>query len=439
MKRILATTALTASLCMPAFAQDAQTTEDNMAPEAGAEMQAEGGFIQSADEQNVMASDFIGKRVYAMAEDAEYGDEGIADAQEGWEDIGEVSDVIMTRAGEIQGVIVDVGGFLGIGEKPVALTMDSLELVSDSNSPGDYFVTVTSTREALDQAPAYERMDPAAEGMEQAAAEGDATVAEEAPTEEMAEGDAAMEGENADMAEETADAGEAVEDTAEEAGDEMAEAGEAMEETGEEATEEMAEAGESVEQSAEEAGDEMAEAGEAVENTAEEAGDEMAEAGEAVEETGEEATEEMAEAGENAEDAMTPETDMAEGDAAAVEGESEMMAEGETDGQNMEGFEREGFSQVMVTDLSSDDLTGLPVYDPSDNRVGEISEVLISADGVVTDAVIDVGGFLGIGEKPVAISFEGISLQQQTEGEELRAYVNTTEEQLESFPEYDGG
>ncbi|MCO6381829.1 PRC-barrel domain-containing protein [Oceanicola sp. 502str15] len=428
MKRILATTALTASLAMPVFAQDTTAPETNTAPENG-------GFIQTADPQDVMASDFIGKRVYAMSEDAAVAEEGVAEADAAWEDIGEVSDVILARTGEVEGVIVDVGGFLGIGEKPVALTMDSLNLVPDSNSPGTYFVTISSSREALDQAPAFEATQPAE--MEQAEA-ADGTVAtplEETPGEEvdMAEGD--------DV---TADPMAADPNSSEEM-TEMAEAGDnAADEAEAEMNEEVADAEATMEEAGDTASEEMAEAGDAMEEAGDEAQEEMAEAGETVEAAGDEAQEEMAEAGDTADESMIAEEEVAEGDAAeetvAPEAAETDMAEAPADDAGtMEGFTRDGYSEVMVTELSSEDLSGLPVYDSEDNRVGEISEVLISSDGMVTDAVIDVGGFLGIGEKPVAISFDGISLQKQAEGDDLRAYVNTTEEQLKSFPEYEGG
>ncbi len=442
MKRILATTALTASLCMPAFAQDTTAPESTTNAEAGTEVMADSGFLTTADAQNVMASDFIGKRVYAMSEEMEYGEEGVAQAEAEWEDIGEISDVILARSGEVQGVIVDIGGFLGIGEKPVALTMDSLQLVTDSDSPGDYFVTVASSREALDQAPAFEYSDSAAE-MEQAEA-ADGTVAEpleETPGEEAEMAETGDNAADAEMTEEVADAETDMEQAGEEAEAEMAEAGEEAEAAGEAVQEEVAEAGDAVEETAEEAGEEMAEAGAEVDAAADEAGEEMAEAGAEVDAAGDEAEAEMAEAGTEmeatGEEAEAEMAEAADGTEAAVEGETE-MADASDEG-DMTGFSREGYSEVMVTELSSEDLTGLAVYDPEDNRVGEISEVLISSDGVVTDAVIDVGGFLGIGEKPVAISFKGISLQKQSDGDELRAYVNTTEEQLESFPEYEDG
>jgi len=43
------------------------------------------------------------------------------------EDVGEIQDVIIDRNGKVKEVIVDVGGFLGIGQKSVAISMDDLE------------------------------------------------------------------------------------------------------------------------------------------------------------------------------------------------------------------------------------------------------------------------------------------------------------------------
>ena len=44
--------------------------------------------------------------------------------------VGDVNDVLFDKSGKIVGVIVGVGGFLGIGEKKVAIDMSALEPVS---------------------------------------------------------------------------------------------------------------------------------------------------------------------------------------------------------------------------------------------------------------------------------------------------------------------
>jgi sporulation protein YlmC with PRC-barrel domain len=48
------------------------------------------------------------------------------------------------------------------------------------------------------------------------------------------------------------------------------------------------------------------------------------------------------------------------------------------------------------------------VYDPNDKKIGEIMDVLIEPSGQANTAIIGVGGFLGAGEKDVAVKFDAI-------------------------------
>jgi len=48
------------------------------------------------------------------------------------------------------------------------------------------------------------------------------------------------------------------------------------------------------------------------------------------------------------------------------------------------------------------------VYDPSDNKIGEIADVLIDKDGKIEVFMVSVGGFLGVGEKDVAVPFSAV-------------------------------
>src|SRR4029453_5823700 len=47
------------------------------------------------------------------------------------------------------------------------------------------------------------------------------------------------------------------------------------------------------------------------------------------------------------------------------------------------------------------------VYDQGNNKIGDVDDVLLGADGKITALVIGVGGFLGIGEKNVIVPFTG--------------------------------
>ena len=48
-------------------------------------------------------------------------------------------------------------------------------------------------------------------------------------------------------------------------------------------------------------------------------------------------------------------------------------------------------------------LIGASVYDPNDQKIGAVDELVLNPDGKVADVVIGVGGFLGAGEKHVAV------------------------------------
>ena len=56
--------------------------------------------------------------------------------------------------------------------------------------------------------------------------------------------------------------------------------------------------------------------------------------------------------------------------------------------------------------------------------------------GSIEAVVVDVGGFLGVGEKPVALQFDALNIQKDVDGD-MRLMVNATQEQLQGAPSYD--
>jgi sporulation protein YlmC with PRC-barrel domain len=58
---------------------------------------------------------------------------------------------------------------------------------------------------------------------------------------------------------------------------------------------------------------------------------------------------------------------------------------------------------VTVTDYYKQN-----VYDPSDQKIGEIKDVLIDNQGKVAALIIEVGGFIGAGAKDVAVPFTDV-------------------------------
>ena len=55
-------------------------------------------------------------------------------------------------------------------------------------------------------------------------------------------------------------------------------------------------------------------------------------------------------------------------------------------------------------------LIGTTVVGPNNESIGDVNDVLMERDGHAAAVIVGVGGFLGIGEKDVAISFDHIEL-----------------------------
>jgi sporulation protein YlmC with PRC-barrel domain len=250
-----------------------------MALVLGTAASAQDLFRTEMDPIAIAASDFIGKRVYA-AETAIDSDE-YAGVQQGWNDIGEINDVILTRDGKIDAVLVDIGGFLGMGERQVALGMENIRFVSDSATAedlSDFFLVVSADRTTLESAPEYMR-----------------TSAMMTSSTEVAD---------ATTADETADGARAV----------------------------------------------------------------------------------------------------------------------------------DGYASVESGSITLEQLMGVRVYGPNDEDVGEISDLVLDAKGTPAQVIVDVGGFLGMGEKPVAIDVTELQFLQANEGGMFRAYIRMTQDQLETLP-----
>lgn len=97
----------------------------------------------------------------------------------------------------------------------------------------------------------------------------------------------------------------------------------------------------------------------------------------------------------------------------------------------------EGQALTQAKVANADDLIGAAVIGYQDEELGEVSDVVVSDNGMVKSYIIDVGGFLGIGEKPVALDAENLDIRKSAEGE-LRIYTDYTSKQLEAMPEYSG-
>lgn len=264
MKQLLATTALSLVL----LAGNAYAA--NVAPVTTYEVQP----------TDIQASKFIGMRVYSTEKEVAADGTVTAENQKEWDDIGEINDVILSRKGEVKAVVVGVGGFIGIGEKNVAVAMKDIKFVQNGDSKDDYFLVINSNKQMLTDAPAYTTS--------------------------------------------AADKGTAA-----------------------------------------------------------------------------------------------PETDKR---TALVRPE----------------VTREGYKQPEVKDLTSETLVGARVYGAKDEDVGEVSKLVLNPDGTVKQLVLDIGGFLGLGEHRVAVALDEVNIMRNEKGDDVRVYVNSDKETLKALPTYNG-
>ncbi|MEI4196424.1 PRC-barrel domain-containing protein [Roseovarius sp. E0-M6] len=324
MKRLLTTAATALVLGSAAYA-------DNHGAMSGYTYNAETDFY---------ASDLIGMDVYRSDRDMAPQTEINAEAVGDWDNIGEINDLIVSNDGEVQFAIVGVGGFLGIGEKSVAVKMDNIKVLHEKGEGDGRYLLVALSQEQLEDAPSFER-------------EGD--MMNGADTEGNMDTDTEGDMDNAEM-------------NSDQNASDMSD-------------EEMAQADTETEQSSENMGDEAEQSMQATDDT----------------------------------EAATTRPLLAR-----------------------PNVQREGYAEVTeVDELTSDALVGQAVYGENDDSVGEIGNLLLDDAGNVDRAVINVGGFLGLGEKPIAVTFDELQILRDGGGD-LRVYIDSTEDQLEEQPEYEG-
>jgi len=99
------------------------------------------------------------------------------------------------------------------------------------------------------------------------------------------------------------------------------------------------------------------------------------------------------------------------------------------------GGDQQNLTPAKDSMLSADNLTNRTVYSADNQNIGEVGDVLLKKDGTIAAVVLDVGGFLGIGEKPVAIAFNDLKVMAD-QSNNLYLYTKFTKNQLESAPTF---
>jgi sporulation protein YlmC with PRC-barrel domain len=84
----------------------------------------------------------------------------------------------------------------------------------------------------------------------------------------------------------------------------------------------------------------------------------------------------------------------------------------------------------------ADDLIGTDVKSRvGEKDIGKINDLILDKDGQVVAVIVDVGGFLGMGSKSVAIDWQAVERTVDADGKHV-LHVNATEQTLKDTPEY---
>jgi sporulation protein YlmC with PRC-barrel domain len=353
-RNLLATTAIATLLSTMAYAQDT-TAPAPAAPDPTVQAPAEAPVARA---DGHLATNLIGETVYnGTGDDAE--------------NIGEVNDIVIGSAGEIESLVIGVGGFLGLGEKNVAVNYAEVDW---AERDGDRWLVVPTTKEQLEAQADFDRRayDPApatTAGTEPPPAGGQtATAPAPAPAEPTAPAD-----------DQTATA--------------------------------------------------PAEPAPADDQTATAPADPAAPADD---QTATAPADPAAPADDQTATAPADPAAPADDQTAAAPADPAAPA---TDQTTTAAVDKSKLTEMPAGEITSEALVGTTVYGANDEMIGEIGDVVLEGEKV-DSIIVDVGGFLGVGEKKVAVAMDNLAFMTDADGNKY-LYTGFTKEQLDAQPAYD--
>ncbi|TPN49313.1 MULTISPECIES: PRC-barrel domain-containing protein [unclassified Mesorhizobium] len=101
-------------------------------------------------------------------------------------------------------------------------------------------------------------------------------------------------------------------------------------------------------------------------------------------------------------------------------------------------IDKSALTEMPIGELRGEDLKGTTVYGANDAKVGEIGDVVLTPDNKPDAVIVDVGGFLGIGSKEVAVGMDNLKFMTDKNGKKY-LYTTFTKEQLQAQTAYDKG
>ena len=86
-------------------------------------------------------------------------------------------------------------------------------------------------------------------------------------------------------------------------------------------------------------------------------------------------------------------------------------------------------------EMRASKLIGTTVKNDANESIGSINEIVLGKDGKVAAVVIGVGGFLGMGEREVAVNFDALRVAQDANNRTVVS-LDATKDTLKAAPEW---
>ncbi|MDQ0559579.1 sporulation protein YlmC with PRC-barrel domain [Rhizobium mesoamericanum] len=93
-------------------------------------------------------------------------------------------------------------------------------------------------------------------------------------------------------------------------------------------------------------------------------------------------------------------------------------------------------TEQAADQVSANTYIGQSVYNGKNESIGTVNDLIMKKDGGLVAAIVGVGGFLGIGEKDVAVPINKITIAQNTQDGSVKLTTSETAESLKAAPEF---
>src|SRR5439155_11792619 len=87
-------------------------------------------------------------------------------------------------------------------------------------------------------------------------------------------------------------------------------------------------------------------------------------------------------------------------------------------------------TQLQPGQIRATEMDGSTVYDTQNQKVGDVKDIILDRDGKVAAVILDVGAFLGMGGKYVAVAMNDLKVTEEKNSNKHRFTVDMTKDQL---------